>query len=320
MRQRLKLRNDNLIRYSKQLAMRYPSNRFNAYGKCNKIEIPFGTSTELKVNDVKFGLAHLCEHIFGCVVFNKNICEFETAYINKNFTKHNISYNNDKEFKQIIVKLRKLIYNFNISDEQLIKEKEILKNELLTNYNARDAQETIRNLVIYGKIHSVYGTGKSLDSITKEDVINFIKKYYRYMSVDRDEQLFRHNYTRYINMKYYGALTKYNHSNLLVNKTYIEGDTHKLWIYGIHKGYSSIVTDMLQQVLYETRNRYDSFLANTTIKIDGEYKEVYFTVTDINFDTEKFKSKVLKKAKYLKNKQLKKKVLRFFNNDTYIYI
>ncbi len=320
MRRRLKLRNDNLIRYSKQLAMRYPSNRFNAYSKCNKIEIPFGTSTELKVNDVKFGLAHLCEHIFGCVVFNKNICEFETAYIDKDFTKHNISYNNDKEFKQIMVKLRKLIYNFNISDEQLIKEKEILKSELLINYDAHIARETIRNLAIYGKIHSMYGTGKSLDSITKEDVINFIKKYYRYMSIDRDEQLFRHNYTKYVNTKYYGALTKYTYSNLLVNKTYIEGDTHKLWIYGIHKGYYSTVTDMLQQVLYETRNRYDSFLTNTTIKIDGEYKEVYFTVTDINFDAEKFKSKVLKKAKYLKNKQLKKKVLRFFNNDTYIHI
>ena len=320
MRRRLKLRNDNLIRYSKQLAMRYPSNRFNAYGKSTKIEIPFGTSTELKVKDVKFGLAHLCEHIFGCIVFNKNICEFETAYIDKNFTRHNLSYNNDKEFKQIIAKLRKLINNFNVSNEQLAKEKEILKSELLTNYDAYNARETVRNLAIYGKVHSMYGTGKSLESITKEDVINFIKKYYRYMSIDRDEQLFRHNYIRYINKKYYETFTEYTYSNLLVNKTYIEGNTHKLWLYGIHKGYFGVVTDLLQQILYETRNRYDSFLTNTCVKIDGEYKEVYFTVTDINFDTEKFKAKVLKKAKYLKNKQLKKKVLRFFNNDTYIYI
>ena len=73
-------------------------------------------------------------------------------------------------------------------------------------------------------------------------------------------------------------------------------------------------------MLYETRNRYESFICNITIKIDGEYKEVYHIVSDTDFDTEAFKSKVLIKARKLKNKKLKRNVLRFFNNDSFIYL
>ena len=317
---RVKKNNKNCIKYSKQLAKRYPSSRFTAYGHYTKIEIPFGTSTELKVDDVKFGLAHLCEHIFGRVVFNKNICEFESAFISHDNTLHNLRYNNKKELKLIISKLRKLINNFNISDEVLEKEKSILKSELLSSFNSHDSKKVIQHLAKYGKVHSAYGTSKSLNSITKEDVIKFIKKYYRYFSTYRLEQMFMHNYTRYINSKYHHKTKEYSYSNLLVNKIYEEGDTHKIWLFGIHKGYFGTAIDFLQQVLYETRNRYESFICNITIKIDGEYKEVYHIVSDIDFDTEAFKSKVLIKAHKLKNKELKRKVLRFFNNDSFIYL
>ena len=299
------------IQELERLSKIYNSSEFPSYICNTKFEIPFGRLSELYQDNSKIGLAHLCEHLFGEVLFNKTGIVTKENFINDNYVTFQVNFNNKKEIKEIIRKIKKVIKNFDISEEDVEKEKRILIDEMRT-LSCYELGDTIKYLFEYNKLMTLVGLECDIRKITKYDVINYIKKYYKYIHV---RELFTP-----INKTYQKTLTRMTDIEHVCNKMFITGYTYKLWVFNVSKYMNSDIKEYLTHILLSTRNKYFCNITDKGVYINKEYLNVCYVVSDLNFNVEKFKENVMTSITKIKSKKLKRKIENIFNFHCVIYV
>ena len=256
------------------------------------------------------GLAHLCEHLISRKIFTK-LGITVTARIFSHFKNDTYVYFtvliknthkliNRHKMKKIINKIRNLVSNFNVSQEEINKESIILQDEI--DNKVRGSGKAASALIKYACGYNMFSVFEVPD-VTPNCIKRFLKSCRVSVHIEPDEKLIpKHKmyklYKKYLNIgeQANDINTDYDLNTIIDKELYLTKNVKSkvIIICTSPAPIASHLTLFIANVQCNIRNHYDMLCYDNTIC--ALYSLMLIT-NDLDFDVNNFKKKVLEHSK-----------------------